>query len=610
MSLTSDFERLGHVFCFDCETAMAPLSFTGRQHVRLVQFHSDTHSFYYDVKGWGDEEWEGLKAWLEDRRLVITGQNLAYDFRVMLGCGIHLGGKSSESHRPTFYDTMIASRLLYNGQANLKHDLGSIVKRELGVVLDKSLQAQDWMNAELSEEDIAYAMGDVKWTWEVSQRLHEKVHAQQLAEVYALETALIPVTVEMEHTGFAVDAEALGDCIAHFEHEAKGARAVFLETLDGALQDVGEEHALPLNEDGTFNTAIKDTGSIRLGTKRYAGFNLNSAQQVLKKFEVLGVEPKGDTGKPSLDKKVLARHQNHMVVRLLLAYKRVEKRLTMLRSLSEHLGDDGRIHARFNPLATGTGRWSSSTPNLQQIPRDPEIRGIFAAPIGRVLVDADYSAMELRAGAAIAGETAMLAAFAEGADPHVRTAALMFGVPEEEVSKEQRQQAKACNFGLEYGSGARGLVAYFATMGLFITQRQGEEFRAKWLKAYPAFSRWHRTCDARAQGGEPVRTLIGRRRYLYGDENRLTTQANNVVQGSCADAMKAAMVEVHRRLPGSARVVAVVHDELIVECAAVDAEGVKALVEREMREACTPIFGSGVGFEAEGGVGSTWADAH
>ena len=147
-------------------------------------------------------------------------------------------------------------------------------------------------------------------------------------------------------------------------------------------------------------------------------------------------------------------------------------------------------------------------------------------------------------------------------------------------------------------------------MGLFITMRQGEEFRSKWLAAYPAFARWHRLCDEKARNGEPVRTLIGRRRYLYGDENRLTTQANNVVQGSCADAMKAAMVEVHRRLPPAARVVAVVHDELIVECDASDAEGVKALVEREMEEACVPIFGDAVRFVGEGGVGATWADAH
>ena len=610
MSLAADFTLLGPTFCFDCETALAPLSFTGREHVRLLQFHSDSHAFYLDVKGWTAAQWESLTPFLQRPDLQITGQNLAYDYRVMVGCGIYLGGKPSAEHHPTFFDTMIASRLLYNGQANLKHGLDAIVKREIGHVLDKSLQAQDWMNAELSEADLAYAMDDVKWTWEVAYRLHEKIHAQELMDVYELETALIPVTVEMEHTGFAVDAEALGDCIAHFDHEAAGARVAFMESLDGALQDVGEEHALPLNEDGTFNTAIKDSGSLRLGTKRYKGFNLNSAQQVLAKFAVLGIEPVGDTGKPSLDKKVLARHQQHMIVRLLLSYKRVEKRLTMLRSLSEHLGDDGRIHARFNPLATGTGRWSSSTPNLQQIPRDPEIRGIFATPVGRVLVDADYSAMELRAGAAIAGETAMLAAFAEGADPHIRTAALMFGVPEADVTKEQRQQAKACNFGLEYGSGARGLVAYFATMGLFITMRQGEEFRSKWLAAYPAFARWHRLCDEKARNGEPVRTLIGRRRYLYGDENRLTTQANNVVQGSCADAMKAAMVEVHRRLPPAARVVAVVHDELIVECDASDAEGVKALVEREMEEACVPIFGDAVRFVGEGGVGATWADAH
>ena len=609
LAIGEAFERLGTSFCFDTETAMAPTSFGGRGFVRLLQFWSDDYAFWLDNLELGEEEWGVVAAMLQRTELEVTCQNAAYDYRVMAGCGVWLGGKPGPYHSPTLYDTMIASRLIYNGQAKLKHGLGDIVKRELKVVLDKSLQSSDWMTEELTPEKLAYAMGDVEWTWEVAKRLHEKVAAQGLEAVYRLECALVPATVEMESTGFAIDVDTLDDVIAQFSNDAGATRQCFLETLDGYLQGEGEP-ALPRDDDGAYNTRAKAVGSVRLGTKVLAGFNVNSPAQVLTQFALLGITPTDDAGKPTLDRKVMAKHQHHEVVRLYLSYKKVEKRLSMLKSLSEAADDDGRIRARFMPLATGTGRWSSSSPNLQQVPREAEIRGIFAAPLGRVFVDVDWSAMELRAAAAIVGEAAMLAAFADGADIHTRTASLMFGVAEDEVTKGQRQQAKACNFGLLYGSGPRGLLNYFATVGAFITLNQAGEFRELWLSAYPAFRRWHQECDQRAQRGEHMRTRAGRRRYLYGDDNRLTTQANGVVQGTCADIAKAALVEIHRRLPATARIVAIVHDEIIVEADAGDAEAVLAMMQREMAEAGVPLLGTAVTLSAEGGIGATWADAH
>jgi DNA polymerase-1 len=427
-------------------------------------------------------------------------------------------------------------------------------------------------------------------------------------DTYALECALVPVVVEMEATGMPLHPERIEEAVAYYAEASAAARECFLETLDGRLVADGHE-GLPRDEDGTFNTRTKDTGAVRLGTKRYKGFNLNSQQQVLERFALLGIEPLGDNRKPTLDKKVLARYQSDELVRMLLNYRKVEKRHGMAQKLVEHCDDDGRIRARFMPLATGTGRFSSSSPNLQNIPRDPEFRCAFAAPPGRVLVVCDFSGMEMRIAAVIAGEQAMIDAFSADEDIHTRTASLMFDVAPNEVSREQRRNAKGTNFGCLYGSGGKGLCNYFATLGIFISHAEAERFRAQWHAAYPAFSAWHRECDERAQRGEHMRTVIGRRRYLYGEDNRLTTQANNMVQGTGADITKAAMIEVWRKRPATARVVATIHDEIIVECDEDDGEAVLALMLREMEDAGRSIIGDKVRLVGEGHVARSWGDA-
>lgn len=577
---------------------MAPLCFQPRQ-ARLLQLHNDTVSLYFDLLAFGEREWEELRAFLEQDSLEIYGQNLAFDYRVLYANGITLRGK--------LFDTMVASALVYNGQPKISNALDAIAKRELGVTMDKSLQTSDWMNTELGEAQLKYAMEDVRITWEAAHVLHEKVAAQGLEDVYELECALIPAVVQMEHHGIWLDPEAISETVEHYTSEVAAAKDCFLETLDSRLEHDGHPR-LPRNEDGTFNTRVKDSGSLRLGTKRYAGFNVNSSQQVLAWFKYLGIEPVDDANKLSLDKKVLARYQSDELVRMLLHYKRVEKRLGMAQKLTEHCDSDGRIRARFMPLATGTGRFASSGPNLQQVPRDAEFRCSFRAPDGRVLVQADYAAMELRVAAAIAGETRMIAAFNEGADIHTRSASLMYDIPEAEVTKDKRQAAKALNFGALYGSAAKGVQQYCATLGLFISFKEAFDLLARWHAAYPAFGIWHQKCQDRAEAGDPVRTRIGRRRKLFGDDNRLTTQANTEVQGTSADIMKSALVSIHAGLPPSAFLIATVHDEVLVECDEQDGQAVLELVLREMQEAAVPMLGTGIAIKAEGGILNSWGD--
>lgn len=173
-ALERRFDRLGTVFCFDTETAMAPAAFGGWGQVRLLQFANDEgFEFYLDTFELGTAELGVVREALQRPEIEVVGQNLAFDYRVMLGCGIYLGGKPTALHLPQLWDTMLASQVLYNGRANVKHNLGAIVKRECEVELDKSLQKNNWMEAELTEEELTYAMNDVRWTLNARTVLHK-----------------------------------------------------------------------------------------------------------------------------------------------------------------------------------------------------------------------------------------------------------------------------------------------------------------------------------------------------------------------------------------------------------------------------------------------------
>lgn len=154
-------EALGPLICLDLETALAPLSFKGRKHVRLIQFYSDLGECWFDLQTFTNADWDALKEVLERPTFTWIGHNIAFDYRCLLGCGIRLRGRLE--------DTMIQSQLLTNGLPNTSNSLEAVVLRVLKKQISKELQAQDWMNAELNEKDIAYAMGDVRLTWQVWQ---------------------------------------------------------------------------------------------------------------------------------------------------------------------------------------------------------------------------------------------------------------------------------------------------------------------------------------------------------------------------------------------------------------------------------------------------------
>lgn len=602
-SITANFALLGSIAACDTETAMAPLAFKGRRQVRLIQFWGASHNFWYDLKTFNEADWQELKENLEQRDLTLIFQNALFDLRVLQGCLI--------KPRNLPHDTMLQSYLLNNGLPNISNSLQAIAKRELGVELDKTLQKQDWMNAELSIEDMQYAMGDVQITWEAFHRMQDKIQDQGLQTAYEIERKALLPTLEMESTGLRLDRSLIDEQVSDLTEERDSSLSSFIEMLDTELPETDK---LPRNEDGTINLNKKTSGSVRLGTKVFAGFNPGSSKQLLERFRLIGVEPCDPTGKPSVDKKYMTKWRHNSVVEPYLSWKRADKHLQMCQTLIKAQDmEDERIYARFNQTGTFTGRYSSSTPNLQNVPRGA-MRYAFKVEEGRALVDLDYGGMELRAAccARIADEPAMRDAFNSGQDIHRATAALMFGIPQDDVTDEQRRQAKGTNFGALFGSSANGLVNYFMALGITITLKEGEKFLNAWLKAYPNIAKWHRHCKGMVEAGEPVRMVDGRRRYLVGEKERHTTFCNNTVQGSCASAMKLAMYGIHSRMKTidpSARLVAQIHDEILIECDETKADDLLSLAESIMEQAGAEIFGDDIKMVAEGGIGDSWGAA-
>ena len=603
-SISEHFALVGDKFAADTETALAPKCFEGRKQVRLFQAWSPSHSFWLDLAQLDDDDWAELKVCLENPGLHTIWQNAAFDIRVLQGCGINLGGR--------FDDTMLMSWLLNNGIPTIKNNLAAIAYREVGVKLDKTLQSQNWMTADLNDADMAYAMGDVEITWQVYESMLPKIKDQALTIPYEVELKALLPTIQMESTGLYLDRALIDDQVVDLNDTRATSLSAFVEELDAELQDAGDD-GLPKHEDGRINLNKKTTGSVRLGTKVYAGFNPGSSKQLLEAFSKIGIDPVDPTGKPSVDKKYLASYGARSVVKQYLSWKRSDKHLQMCKTLIDAQQENGRIYARFNQTGTFTGRYSSSGPNLQNVPRG-DMRYCFAAPEGRELVDLDYGGMELRAlcSPRIADEPAMAKAFCDGDDVHRATAALMFKVPPEDISDEERRQAKAVNFGAAYGSGAQGLVNYFQSIGEIISLEEGEAFRAAWLGAYPRIAAWHNICRDRVRGDEPVVMVDGRRRFLVGDAAKHTTMANNIVQGSCASAMKLALYGIHKSLPAideTARLVAVIHDEVLIECKQGCGKAILAMAQAQMLNAGAEIFGPEVPLEAEGGIGSSWGAA-
>ena len=348
-------------------------------------------------------------------------------------------------------------------------------------------------------------------------------------------------------------------------------------------------------------------------------FNLNSTQQLGKVlFEDMGLPPvkKTKTGYSTSAEVLEKLRAHHPIIDRILEYRQLNKlNSTYVEGLSKVIAADGRVHTCFQNTVTATGRLSSTEPNLQNIPVRTElgaqIRKMFIARPGWVLVDADYSQIELRLLAHMAGDEKMIESFRAGEDIHAHTAAQVFGLPQDQVTSELRRRAKAVNFGIVYG-----ISGFSLAQDIGVSRKEASDYMEKYLETFSGVRDYMERIKRQAKADGYVATLMGRRRWLpelkssnfnlraFGERVAL----NMPIQGTAADVMKLAMIRVAARLKAEglqAQLILQVHDELIVECPQAEEAQVKEILTQEMEGAgsfSVPLI-------ADANAGHSWAEA-
>ncbi|HLL58022.1 MAG TPA: bifunctional 3'-5' exonuclease/DNA polymerase [Rubrobacteraceae bacterium] len=544
-------------------TALSPRD--GR--IRLLQLATPNETFVVDVFEAGDLS--PLKEVLESGP-VKTLHNSKFDYSFLkVEHGISLS---------PIFDTMLAAQLLAGGDQTPSFSLEAVAERYADVELDKSARTEDW-SGKLSEAQVEYAARDAAVLLPLRERLREDLEEEKLNAVSKIEFRAVAAIAEMELAGIKLDLAKWKE-LEKTVRERRDAKALELET-----QFPAPEGILPLEG---------------LGPR----LNLNSPKQITDAFRSLGIELE-DTKVWTLLK------VDHPAARLLLEYRELQKKLgTYLETYPSfvHPKTD-RIHANFLQCRVPTGRLACTSPNIQQIPHEDEFRSCFVAEIGNTLVIADYSQVELRILAEVSDDPAFVRAFQEEEDLHRVTAASMFGVEKDEVTKDQRSAAKRINFGLMYGRGAKSLSAQLGT-----DDERARVLIDEYFANYPKVQRFLQSTASRAIKTGTLRTLSGRVRK-FGDTSGLSQMdrgamrreaMNFPIQGASADIAKLALAYIREELKGlDARLINSIHDEFVVECAENLAEEVAEKMKSAMNEAGKAILKK-VPTEVEVAISCEW----
>jgi DNA polymerase-1 len=522
-----------------------------------------------------------LRELLADGGVPKAGHNIKYDWLVLRRAGAELAG--------VVYDTMLASFVLDPGRRS--HAIDDLARERLSLELQTYADVVGRGRTERPFESVPvadaarYCCGDSEMVLRLREAFQPELEDHQLlALLETVEVPLISVLVEMEWRGVLVDVERLADISRQFARE--------LAELERAI----------------YATAGSE-------------FNINSTPQlrhVLFEKHQLPVLKKTKTG-PSTDYDVLEQlaAMGHEVPRLLIEYRELAKlKSTYVDALPGFINPrTGRIHTSYNQAGAATGRLSSSDPNLQNIPvrtpRGEAIRRAFMAAPGWLLLTADYSQIELRLLAHLSDDPAFVRAFEQGGDIHRQTAAIIFGVPQEQVTPEMRARAKTINFATIYGQGPFALARQ-----LGITQEQAKGFIAEYFARFAGVRTWLDRTVAEARERGYVETLFGRRRYIPELKDRNfnirafgeRTATNSPLQGSAADLIKIAMIRIERALREqnlAARMLLQVHDELVFEVPEGQQGSATDLVKSHMERAASLRVPLVVSI----GVGSNWVDA-
>ena len=527
---------------------------------------------------------EIVRPLFEDEKIAKIGQNIKFDLMVLRRLGITIRGR--------MYDTMILHYLL---DPESRHNMNALAEKylnykpiEIETLIGKGSKqlTMDLVNVERVKE---YAAEDADVTLQLKQALYPMIEQIGLQHLYfEIEEPMIAVLADIEMAGVRIDSEALAVYAVELNRK--------LAELEAAIRTEAGEPNLNIN-------SARQLGEVLFGKMRIAEKpKMTKTKQFCTDEDYL----------QSFARK-------HRIVDLILEYRGVKKLLsTYVEALPQLVNrSTGRIHTSFNQAVTATGRLSSTNPNLQNIPvRDDMGRRIRKAFIpsddDHLLLSADYSQVELRLMAHLSGDESLIAAFEHGEDIHAATAAKLFNKTLDEVTSEERRRAKTANFGIIYGISAFGL-----SQRLDIPRKEAKEIIDGYFASYPGVKRYMDNVVEKAKEEGFVSTIFGRRRYLndIASHNAIArglaerNAVNAPIQGSAADIMKIAMINVHRRFAAEgirSRVILQVHDELVVDMLRSEQERVTAIVTECMESAAQLK----VRLIADAGVGGNWLEAH
>lgn len=525
-----------------------------------------------------------LKPFFEDESVMKIAQNLKYDMTVLQGYGVEIKGK--------MFDTMLAHYLL---QPDMRHNMDLLAETYLSYrpvsiesLIGKKGKNQGNMRDVEVDKVVEYAGEDADITYQLFEKFNPSLDEGGVRSVFeTIEAPLVPVLANMEYEGIKVDVDALKAYSVQLEKE--------LNDLEKSIiEDAGE----PFN----------------IGSPRQLGDILFGKMQLLEKPK------KTKSGQFATSEDILQGIvDKHPIVSKILDYRQIGKlKSTYVDALPQLVSEStGKIHTTYNQTVAATGRLSSVNPNLQNIPirteRGKKVREMFIPrDENHLLMAADYSQIELRIIAALSKDESMISAFKNGEDIHAATAAKVFDVPLEEVTREQRSHAKTVNFGIIYGVSAFGL-----SQQTNLSRSEAKEVIEAYFRTYPGIRDYidNQVELARKQGY--VETITGRRRYLKDINSRNAVvrghsernAVNAPIQGSAADIIKLAMIKIHKRLKEEgfkSAMVLQVHDELVFDTEKSELEKLKTLVVEEMQNAIeleVPLI-------VETGEGTDWLQAH
>lgn len=529
--------------------------------LRLVQLASPSGVHIIDLDAFGErsngnlrenQALAPLRDLLSAHRPVKIAHNAKFDAKfIKHTLGVDLGG---------IFDTLLASQLIGAGDIEERHGLEAVANRYLNESVDKTERLSNW-NFELSEAQLQYAARDAAVLVPLREKLIERLRSDSLVQCAQLEFECVMTVADMELTGFYMHKDRWLDQLSIVEK-----RRI---QLAGELQDVLAEES---NQGTLFGGPQRDE------------INLDSHQQLTKALERLGITVPDSTRNWKLQPLAA----EYPVIATLLEYRTVQKALT---SYGQNMIDlvnptTHRLHADFRQIGAPTGRFSCTNPNIQQVPHAVEYRRCFSGhPEGRKLIIADYSQIELRILAEFSGDRGFINAFNSGADLHRVTAAEVFNVSADQVTREQRDFAKRLNFGVVYGIGAQRFSIMTGS-----TVPEAENILRKYFATYRGLDTYLHEAANRAVRDRQARTGSGRLvRFRYDDQDRQQISMtkrngkNTPIQGTSADILKRALRLLKDELRDTnAQIVNIIHDEIVVEADADEAKEVAQQVERAM----------------------------